>query len=88
LVDITPRFAADPLNPLFQNTFSLVLPPWVEVQAVELDGLVADLAAAGPALEEGLEQLDCPGQGQAGRGAKGWSRSRVRKPWAALTRAV
>jgi len=49
------------------------------------DGLLAGLAAAGRALEDPLEQLDCPGQGQAGRGAFGSRRSSVRKPCAAVT---
>jgi len=40
---------------------------WVQGEAVEIDWLLAGLAAAGPALEQWLEQLDCLGEGQAGR---------------------
>ena len=59
-----------------------------EVELVEVDGLLAGGAAAGPALEDRLQEqhglLEC----QAGRGTKGCSRSRVRNPWAAVTSAV
>ena len=34
---------------------------------VEVDGSLAGGAAAGPALEQWLEQSDCLGEGQAGR---------------------
>ena len=60
----------------------------MEVQVVQIDRLLADGAAAGPALEKRLEQEDCLWEGQAGRGAFGFCRSRVRNPWAAVTRAV
>jgi hypothetical protein len=49
---------------------------------------LAGLAAAGPALEHRLEQVNCLRKSQAGRGTKGFRRSRVRKPYAAVTRAV
>jgi hypothetical protein len=39
----------------------------VQEELDEIDRLLAGLAAAGPALEEWLEQLDCLGEGQAGR---------------------
>ena len=55
---------------------------------MEVDGLLAGGAAAGPALEDWLEQEDCLWEGQAGRWAFGFSRSRVRKPCAAVTNAV
>jgi hypothetical protein len=41
---------------------------WVKGEAVEIDGVLACLAAAGPALEQWLEQEDCLREGQAGRG--------------------
>jgi len=41
---------------------------WVKGEPVEIDGVLARLAAAGPALEERLEQEDCLREGQAGRG--------------------
>ena len=56
--------------------------------SVEVDGLVAGLAAAGPALEDRLQQQHDLRERQAGRGRKGFSRSSVRNPWAALTNAV
>jgi hypothetical protein len=37
-------------------------------ESVEIDGLLAGLAAAGPALEQWLEQEDCLWERQAGRG--------------------
>jgi hypothetical protein len=39
----------------------------VQDQLDEIDWLLAGRAAAGPALEQRLEQLDCLGKGQAGR---------------------
>jgi hypothetical protein len=48
--------------------FSLVVSGAVQGECGEVDWLVAGVTAAGPALEEGLEQLDCLGKGQAGRG--------------------
>jgi hypothetical protein len=36
-------------------------------QVVEIDRLLTGVAAAGPALEERLEQEDCLREGQAGR---------------------
>ena len=41
---------------------------WVKREPVEIDGLLACLAAAGPAFEQRLEQEDCLREGQAGRG--------------------
>jgi hypothetical protein len=38
-----------------------------EGELVEVDWLLAGFAAAGPALEDRLEQSDCPGEVQAGR---------------------
>jgi hypothetical protein len=46
---------------------SLVLAGRMKVQLVEVDGLLAGGAAAGPAFEQWLEQSDCLGEGQAGR---------------------
>jgi hypothetical protein len=46
---------------------SLVAAVSVEEELDEVDGLLACLAAAGPALEQRLEQLDCLGKCQAGR---------------------
>jgi hypothetical protein len=37
-------------------------------ETVEIDWSLAGLAAAGPALEQWLEQVDCLREGQAGRG--------------------
>jgi hypothetical protein len=37
-------------------------------EVVEIDWSLTGLAAAGPALEEWLEQEDCLREGQAGRG--------------------
>ena len=54
----------------------------------EVDRLLAGLAAAGPAIEQWLEQLNCLGKGQAGRWRFGFCRSRVRNPCAAVTSAV
>jgi hypothetical protein len=39
----------------------------VQQEFDEIDWLLAGLAAAGPALEQRLEQFDCLGKGQAGR---------------------
>jgi hypothetical protein len=36
-------------------------------QLDQVDGLLAGGTAAGPALEQRLEQQDCLGEGQAGR---------------------
>ena len=55
--------------------------------AGQVDRLGAGGAAAGPALEDGLEQLDCLGEGQASRWRFGFCRSRVRNPCAAVTSA-
>ncbi|MGI8429861.1 MAG: hypothetical protein ACR2OB_11285 [Solirubrobacteraceae bacterium] len=47
---------------------SLVELVGMEQELVEVDGLVAGVAAAGPALEQRLEQEDRLWEGQAGRG--------------------
>jgi hypothetical protein len=39
----------------------------MKAESVEIDWSLAGSAAAGPALEEWLEQEDCLGEGQAGR---------------------
>ena len=39
----------------------------VQEELDEVDRLLAGLTAAGPAFEQWLEQLDCLGEGQAGR---------------------
>jgi hypothetical protein len=46
---------------------SFVVAESVEDELDQVDGLLAGLTAAGPALEQWLEQLDCLGKGQAGR---------------------
>jgi hypothetical protein len=58
-----------------------------EGKLVELDWLVAGSAAAGPAAQDGLQEQHGLRECQAGRGAFGSSRSRVRKAWATVTRA-
>ena len=55
---------------------------------VEVDGLVADAAAAVPTLEDGLEEQHRLWERQTGRGAFGHRRSRVRNAWAHVTSAV
>jgi hypothetical protein len=59
-----------------------------EGELVEVDGLVAGSALAVPTLEDGLEEPHRLWQCQAGRGAFGSWRSRVRKAWAQVTSAV
>jgi hypothetical protein len=56
-----------------------------ECQSVDVDPSLAGSAAAGPTLEERLQQQHGLRERQAGRGRKGLSRSRVRNPWAAVT---
>jgi hypothetical protein len=46
---------------------SLVAAGSAQEELDEVDGLLAGLAAAGPALEQRLEQVDCLGECQAGR---------------------
>jgi hypothetical protein len=46
---------------------SFVVEHSVQDQLDQIDGLLAGRAAAGPALEKWLEQLNCLGKGQAGR---------------------
>jgi len=60
----------------------------MEKKPVEVDRLTAGLAMAGPTAQQRLQQSHCSRRRQAGRRAFGRSRSRVRKPCAALTRAV
>ena len=67
---------------------SLVAAGEVERELVELDGLLTGLAAAGPAPEERLHQQRGLRECQPGRRRKGFSRSSVRNPWAAVTSAV
>jgi hypothetical protein len=59
-----------------------------ECELLEVDGLVAGSATAGPAAQDGLQEQDRLRQCQAGRGAFGSSRSSVRKAWAQVTSAV
>lgn len=66
----------------------LILSFRVKRELFEVDGSLAGLAAAGPALQERLQQEHRLGQCQAGRRGFGRIRSRVRNPWAAVTRAV
>jgi hypothetical protein len=40
---------------------SFGLSGWLQGESVEIDWSLAGLAAAGPALEERLEQVDCLG---------------------------
>ena len=57
-------------------------------QLDEVDGSARrGLAAAGPALEQWLEQLDLPGEGSAGRDS-GAAAPGSGNPWTAVTRAV
>jgi len=51
----------------------------------EIDVLQAGGAAAGPTLEDWLDEEDYLWEGQAGRRRFGSNRSRVRNPWAAAT---
>lgn len=67
---------------------SLLFASGEEFELVEVDGLVAGSATAGPASQDGLHEQHRLWECQAGRGAFGSSRSRVRKPWATVTRAV
>ena len=57
-------------------------------ESVDVDGSLTGSAAAGPAPEERLQEQHGLRERQAGRGRKGFSRSRVRNPWAAVTIAV
>ncbi len=57
---------------------TLLLAAWDEEELVEVDGLLAGSAAAGPAAEDGLEEQHRLRQCQAGRGAFGSSLSSVR----------
>ncbi len=61
---VAPIFKQVPNRALL--ALSLVLWP-VDGYLSGIDRLMAGGAAAGPALEEGLEQSDCLGEGQAGR---------------------
>ena len=67
---------------------TLLLTAGEERELIEVDGLVAGAAMAGPASEDGLEEQHRLWQCQAGRGAFGSSRSRVRKACAQVTSAV
>ena len=57
----------------------------MEWEIVEGDRLLAGGAAAGRALPDGLQEQHRLGECQAGRGRFGSARSKVRKPWAAVT---
>ena len=59
-----------------------------ERELVEVDGLSAGAAAAGPAAQDGLQEQHRLRQRQAGRWALGRRRSSVRKAWAQVTSAV
>lgn len=59
-----------------------------EGEVGEFYWLLAGVAVPGPAVEDGLEQADRLGEGEARRWAFGSRRSSVRKAWAAVTRAV
>ena len=59
-----------------------------EGNVIDVDRLLAGGAAAGPALEERLQEQDRLRECQAGRWRFGCWRSRVRKPCAAVTSAV
>ena len=74
------RFARPPSS-------TLLLTSVEEVELFEVDGLVAGAAAVGPAAQDGLEEQHRLRQRQAGRGALGHRRSRVRKAWAQVTSA-
>jgi hypothetical protein len=67
---------------------SLVSPGERERQEAEINDLLAGSAAAGPAPEDRLHQQHGLRECQAGRGRKGFSRSSVRNPCAAVTSAV
>jgi hypothetical protein len=49
---------------------SLVLAGCVEIELVDVDGLLAGLTVAGPALEDRLQQECCLLEGEAVDGAK------------------
>src|SRR5260370_37544841 len=66
---------------------TLLLASVEEDELVEVEGVSAGWAAAGPTVQDGLEQQHRLRQCQAGRGAFGSSRSRVRKAWAQVTSA-
>ena len=58
------------------------------LELFEVDGLVTGSATAGPTAQDGLNEQHRLRECQAGRGAFGSWRSRVRNPWATVTRAV
>ena len=60
----------------------------MQLELVDVDGLLAGLAVAVPALEQWLQEQHGLFECQAGRGTKGLRRSSVRNPWAAVTSAV
>jgi len=68
-------------------TRTLLLASREELELLEVDGLVAGAAAAGPTAQHGLQEQHRLRQRQAGRGAFGSSRSRVRKACAQVTSA-
>jgi hypothetical protein len=72
----------------YTTSRTLLLTSDREFELFEVDVLVAGSATAGPAAQDGLEEQHRLWECQAGRGAFGSSRSRVRKAWAQVTRAV
>jgi hypothetical protein len=91
------RFSDTLLSPGLATDWStnrtLLLTPVEEGELVEVDGLVAGSAAAGPAAQDGLQEQQRLRQRQAGRGAFGSSRSgrcgraaSSRRAWASLRR--
>ena len=66
---------------------TLLLASVEEGELFEVDGLLAGAAAAGPAAQDGLQEQHGLRQCQAGRGALGHRRSRVRKACAQVTSA-
>jgi hypothetical protein len=66
---------------------TLLLTSIEEDELVEVDGLGAGSAAAGPTAQDGLQEQHRLWQRQAGRWAFGSSRSRVRKACAQVTSA-
>src|SRR5215217_2695875 len=75
------RAACHPPWPLSGQAPSrtLLLTAREEWELVEVNGLVTGSAAAGPAAQDGLQEQHRLRQCQAGRGAFGSRRSRVRK---------
>ena len=60
----------------------------MQLELVDVDGLLAGLEVAVPALEQWLQEQHGLFECQAGRGTTGLRRSSVRNPCAAVTSAV